>query len=89
MKCKLARRLCAVAVLDETKTNVYVELVNRDTQATRLLLLVPHLIDGYGFYEGMGTPYRVDPRGRIVEVLDFLKPAGGLAESKLLLQSPV
>ena len=34
--------------------------------------LVPLMIERYGFYEGRGTPYRVDPR-QIVEVLDFLK----------------
>ena len=37
-------------------------------------LLVPHLIERYGFYEGKGTPYRVEPRA-ILEVFDFLKPA--------------
>jgi hypothetical protein len=35
-------------------------------------LLVPDMIERYGFYEGKGTPYRVDPR-KIVEVFDFLK----------------
>jgi hypothetical protein len=35
-------------------------------------LLVPHMIERYGFYEGKGTPYRVDPKA-IVELLDFLK----------------
>jgi hypothetical protein len=35
-------------------------------------LLVPDMIERYGFYEGKGTPYRVEPRS-IVEVLDFLK----------------
>lgn len=36
-------------------------------------LLVPYMIERYGFYEGTGTPWRVDPK-QIVEVLDFLKP---------------
>jgi hypothetical protein len=36
-------------------------------------LLVPYMIERYGFYEGHGTSYRVDPQ-KIVEVLDFLKP---------------
>ena len=35
-------------------------------------LLVPHMIERYGFYEGKGTPYRVDPR-IVVEVFDFLQ----------------
>jgi hypothetical protein len=35
-------------------------------------LLVPHLIERYGFYEGKGTRFRVDPR-KVIEVLDFLK----------------
>jgi hypothetical protein len=35
-------------------------------------LLVPYMIERYGFYEGKGTSYRVDPR-QIVAVLDFLK----------------
>jgi hypothetical protein len=35
-------------------------------------LLVPFMIERYGFYEGKGTSYRVDPRN-VVEVLDFLK----------------
>jgi hypothetical protein len=34
-------------------------------------LLVPYMIERYGFYEGQGTSYRVDPR-LVVEVLDFL-----------------
>jgi hypothetical protein len=34
-------------------------------------LLVPYMIERYGFYEGKGTSYRVDPR-QIVEVFDFL-----------------
>ena len=34
-------------------------------------LLVPAMIERYGFYEGKGTPYRVDPR-QVVAVFDFL-----------------
>jgi hypothetical protein len=37
-------------------------------------LLVPFMIERYGFYEGKGTPYRVEP-AKVLEVLDFLKPA--------------
>jgi hypothetical protein len=35
-------------------------------------LLVPDMIERYGFYEGHGTPYRIDPK-KIVDVFDFLK----------------
>lgn len=35
--------------------------------------LVLDLIERYGFYEGQGTRYRVDPR-QLVRVLDFLTP---------------
>ncbi|MCI0378032.1 MAG: hypothetical protein L0215_10520 [Gemmataceae bacterium] len=34
--------------------------------------LVPAMIERYGFYEGKGTPYRVEPAA-IVDVFDFLK----------------
>ena len=34
--------------------------------------LVPLMIERYGFYEGKGTSYRVEPRN-VVEVFDFLK----------------
>ncbi|MCI0642304.1 MAG: hypothetical protein L0Y72_14760 [Gemmataceae bacterium] len=33
--------------------------------------LVPAMIERYGFYEGKGTPYRVEPAA-IVEVFEFL-----------------
>jgi hypothetical protein len=36
-------------------------------------LLVPYMVERYGFYEGKGTPYRTDPR-QIIEVFDFLQP---------------
>jgi hypothetical protein len=36
-------------------------------------LLMPDLIERYGFYEGKGTPYRLEPK-KILEVLDFVKP---------------
>jgi len=57
---------------DGTKTNTEVNLTNL-TKGTKLTWsrLVPHMIERYGFYEGHGTPYRVDPRA-IVAVFDFL-----------------
>ena len=40
-------------------------------------LLVPQMIERYGFYEGKGTRYRVEPR-QVLAVLDFLrKPEEG------------
>jgi len=33
-------------------------------------LLVPEMIEHYGFYEGHRTPYRVDPK-QILAVLNF------------------
>jgi len=36
-------------------------------------LLVPFMVERYGFYEGHGTPYRLEPR-RVLEVFDFLRP---------------
>jgi hypothetical protein len=34
------------------------------------------MIERYGFYEGKGLRYRVEP-AQILEVFDFLKPAVG------------
>jgi hypothetical protein len=55
----------------ESGSNATVE--NLDTgKKLEYALLVPYMIERYGFYEGTGTPYRVDPR-KVIEVLDFLK----------------
>lgn len=60
---------------DGTKTSADLRLENLDTGKTlSYSLLVPLMIERYGFYEGTGTPYRVDPE-KVIEVLDFLKPA--------------
>jgi hypothetical protein len=60
--------------LDGTKTNVEADVMNVDTgKKLRYSLLVPDMIERYGFYEGKGTMYRVDPR-QVLEVFDFLKP---------------
>jgi hypothetical protein len=57
---------------DGTAGNVNFTLRNLDNgKRLTFAQLVPHLIERYGFYEGKGTPYRVDPKA-IVEVLDFL-----------------
>jgi hypothetical protein len=58
---------------DGTKTNTDVRVHNLDTgKSLGYSLLVPIMIERYGFYEGKGTSYRVDPR-RVIEALDFLK----------------
>jgi hypothetical protein len=57
---------------DDTKTNVNATVKNLTTGAKLTYsLLVPHMIERYGFYEGHGTPYRVDPRS-VLAVCDFL-----------------
>jgi hypothetical protein len=63
---------------DGTKTSTDATIHNLSNgQKLAYSLLVPDMMERYGFYEGKGTPYRVEPR-RVVEVLDFLKakPAG-------------
>ncbi len=35
-------------------------------------LLVPYMVERYGFYEGKGTPYRLEPSA-VIELLDFLQ----------------
>ena len=57
---------------DELSTNVSVTLWNLDNgKSLTYSVMVPHLIERYGFYEGRGTSYRVEP-GEVIEVLDFL-----------------
>ena len=69
----LARGIQLSPFLDGTKTNTNVTLENVESgKKLPYSLLVPHLIERYGFYEGHGTPYRVDPR-KVLEVLDFLE----------------
>ncbi len=59
---------------DGTKSGSNATVFNLDNgKKLGYALLVPHLIERYGFYEGKGTPYRVDPREALA-VLDFLKP---------------
>jgi hypothetical protein len=60
---------------DGTETDCEATVENLDTgKKLTYSLLVPEMIARYGFYEGEGTRFRVDPR-KIVEVLDFLAPA--------------
>jgi hypothetical protein len=57
---------------DGTKTNKNAFVENLDNgKKLEMSLLVPDMIERYGFYEGKGTSYRVDPR-QAVAVLGFL-----------------
>lgn len=57
---------------DDTETNAEATVENLDSgHKLEYSLLAPQMIERYGFYEGKGTPYRVDPE-RVVEVFDFL-----------------
>lgn len=58
---------------DDTKTNQDVTVENlRTKKKLHYSMLVAHMVERYGFYEGKGTGYRVEPK-EIVEVFDFLK----------------
>lgn len=58
---------------DGTMSNTDATIRNLTSgKSVELSLLVPFMIERYGFYEGKGTPYRVDP-ARVMEALDFLK----------------
>ncbi len=60
---------------DGTKTSCETTVENLGNgKKVTYSLLVPQMIERYGFYEGKGTRFRVEPR-TIVEVFDFLKPA--------------
>jgi hypothetical protein len=61
---------------DGTTTGTQVRVSNLDNGKTLdYSLLVPHMVERYGFYEGKGTPYRVEPR-KVLEVFDFLSVKG-------------
>jgi hypothetical protein len=56
---------------DRTKTDTDVTVVNTRTgQSLTYSLLVPHMIERYGFYEGHGTKYRVEPK----DIISLLQP---------------
>jgi hypothetical protein len=60
---------------DGTKTDRVATVKNLDNgKSLTYSLLVPQMIERYGFYEGHGTTYRVDPK-QVVAVLDFLRKA--------------
>lgn len=57
---------------DGTESGANAILENLDNgQQLAFGLLLPTMIGRYGFYEGHGTPYRVEPR-EVIELLDFL-----------------
>ena len=58
---------------DDTQSGSNVTVSNLDNgKELSYGLLVPFMIERYGFYEGRGTRYRLEPRA-ILEVFDFLK----------------
>jgi hypothetical protein len=58
---------------DGTKTDCDVTVKNLDTgKEFGYSMLMPELVARYGFYEGSGTSYRVDPR-TVLDVFDFLQ----------------
>jgi hypothetical protein len=58
---------------DGTETNCDVTVENLGNgKKIGYSLLVPLMIERYGFYEGKGTTYRVEP-ARVLEVFDFIK----------------
>lgn len=58
----------------QSGTNVTVENLVTGKKLT-YGLLVPYMIERYGFYEGKGTSYRVEP-SVVLEVFDFLERRG-------------
>jgi hypothetical protein len=57
---------------DGTKSGSNALVVNLDnSKQVRYGLLVPYMMERYGFYEGKGTPYRLEP-SVVLEVFDFL-----------------
>jgi hypothetical protein len=77
VRANLSRVFVRSPFHDGTRTNCTVTAENLGNgKKLTYSLLVPQMIERYGFYEGKGTRYRVEPRA-VLEVLDFLKPAKG------------
>ncbi len=67
--------------LDGTLTYSDAELENLTLKKTlRYSLLLPFMIERYGFYEGKGTAYRVEPKD-IIELFPFLEKVGKSANN--------
>jgi hypothetical protein len=76
VKAKVFRGFVDSPFEDCTKANSEVTVWNLDTsKSLGYSLLLPHMIERYGFYEGHDTRFRVEPRA-VVEVFDFLKKKG-------------
>jgi hypothetical protein len=59
--------------MDGTKSGTDVEVENLDNgKKMKYGLLCPYMIERYGFFEGKGTTYRVEP-SQVLEVFDFLE----------------
>jgi hypothetical protein len=72
LKAILFRGYAFAPFEDGTKTNCEATVENLVSgKKISFSLLVPHMVERYGFYEGRGTPYRVDPK-QVLEVLDFI-----------------
>ena len=70
-RAELAKARIESPFADDLSTNVSVTLWNLDNgKSLTYSMMVPHLIERYGFYEGHGTSYRVEP-GDIVDVLEL------------------
>ena len=61
---------------DDTKSGSNVVVKNLSSgKEVGYGLLVPFMVEHYGFYEGHGTPYRLEP-ARVLEVFDFIQAKG-------------
>jgi hypothetical protein len=68
-----ARNFIDSPFADGTRTNSDVKLHNLDNgKKLQFSLLVPLMMERYGFYEGQDTLFRIDP-AQVLEVLDFLR----------------
>jgi hypothetical protein len=71
---QLSRGIQLSPFRDGTKTNQFVRIENVATgKKLGFSPLVADMVERYGFYEGKGTPYRMDPK-EVLSVLDFIKP---------------
>jgi hypothetical protein len=72
VKTVITKGLQPSPFLDGTESGTNVTVENLDTgKKITYGLLVPYMIERYGFYEGKGTTYRVEP-AQVLEVFDFL-----------------
>ena len=73
---------------DGTRTSHDIVLKNVDNgKNLKFSPLVPMMVERYGFYEGHGTSYRVDPRD-ILKVLTFLEVKNGAEQVDAADHSP-